>query len=669
MLCTEDVIEDNIHDNAGSGVEETAKTFASLSALLELQQSLSCSNLAEPTAVVDMLDLYLTHAVTQTEQLFEAHLAVANRTGRVSIASNCETTSCLSTVLLPSESIADGMLLLIRFLQKLVLEIYVLFFQPLQTNEEYSVQGLVYYQREVLRQEVARNLGTIINKPNNNASNSLSNADSNHVHDIVRVRKWLKTQLRKVTDRASVLLSSLASAAQVAQLQQQVYSACLAPNVLQQEVFAAISVHRVWRDACQALLLSSHAPAAATSLTVNDTLPTLQKTRSAHQMPSTTAAAPPSAPVDAIGEVELREINLLLWTRVFRVSFLHQVERLLQKACEEIFVDVQRALHGTLEQLGLRIVYSSKTARSQQQSSEGIGTGLHSSPRLTIVPIARSHLHRDAEAVKHLTEHLVHQPISSAQIYLLAERIRYRLDTQLLTLLDEVITPVQLSEKHAGHSTKTTSGSASSSTSSSGLSGQALMEALQANCCRLLGQLSSLLRQVAERCRRLLQEEGVYAPAKLFGLPVDGKQGGSTRDKSPLVKTLQRHFLYNSGNKGSQHHQTSANSGNWLPATRPESELTKQSALSALLLIGRLAWLLRVHQHSQLTRSSLLSSSSGPHQNSSNLTTSVNRVSEEQCRSAFEISDTDGDGVIHLAEAVDVRTSLLMVSLSLWLVW
>lgn len=81
MLCTEDVIEDNIHDNAGSSVEEKAKTFASLSALLELQQSLSSSNSAEPTAVVDMLDLYLTHAVTQTEQLFEAHLAVANRTG------------------------------------------------------------------------------------------------------------------------------------------------------------------------------------------------------------------------------------------------------------------------------------------------------------------------------------------------------------------------------------------------------------------------------------------------------------------------------------------------------------------------------------------------------------------------------------------------------------
>ena len=107
--------------------------------------------------------------------------------------------------------------------------------------------------------------------------------------------------------------------------------------------------------------------------------------------------------------------------------------------------------------------------------------------------------------------------------------------------------------------------------------------------------------------------------------------------------------------------------------------------LSGLLLVGRLAWLLKIRGRfvEEALSPSLTGSTAGvgvgigagnpsahtahDHSNGSHLSAAVNNynsaaannhnsglyISEDQMRSAFEIADTNGDGVLTYAEAID----------------
>ena len=101
--------------------------------------------------------------------------------------------------------------------------------------------------------------------------------------------------------------------------------------------------------------------------------------------------------------------------------------------------------------------------------------------------------------------------------------------------------------------------------------------------------------------------------------------------------------------------------------------------LSGLLLVGRLAWLLKIRGRfvEEALSPSLTGNTTGAgagtgagtgvgatanqdHTNSGHHTTAVNNsnnsglyISEDQMRSAFEIADTNGDGVLTYAEAID----------------
>ena len=97
--------------------------------------------------------------------------------------------------------------------------------------------------------------------------------------------------------------------------------------------------------------------------------------------------------------------------------------------------------------------------------------------------------------------------------------------------------------------------------------------------------------------------------------------------------------------------------------------------LSGLLLVGRLAWLLKIRGRfvEEALSPSLTGNTTGAgagtgasatanqdHSNSGHHTAAVNNsnnsglyISEDQMRSAFEIADTNGDGVLTYAEAID----------------
>jgi hypothetical protein len=89
--------------------------------------------------------------------------------------------------------------------------------------------------------------------------------------------------------------------------------------------------------------------------------------------------------------------------------------------------------------------------------------------------------------------------------------------------------------------------------------------------------------------------------------------------------------------------------------------------LSGLLLVGRLAWLLKIRgRFVEEALSPSLTGSTTPsaqttqdNTNSGHLHAVANNhnsglyISEDQMRSAFEIADTNGDGVLTYAEAID----------------
>ena len=92
----------------------------------------------------------------------------------------------------------------------------------------------------------------------------------------------------------------------------------------------------------------------------------------------------------------------------------------------------------------------------------------------------------------------------------------------------------------------------------------------------------------------------------------------------------------------------------------PSDALEVSPLLSGILIIGRIAWLLKIRgrfieealvQFKSRASSSSLSNASDPIGGFS--ISSADMSSEEQLRSAFEIADTDGDGIVTNAEAVE----------------
>lgn len=188
-----------------------------------------------------------------------------------------------------------------------------------------------------------------------------------------------------------------------------------------------------------------------------------------------------------------------------------------------------------------------------------------------------------------------------------------------------------------------------SKNSHSALSSQALMRALQGNCCKLIGQILSLLRRICEACKSFLQGTGnlTWKDRSMKG---NNKAGSIIRKE--FAKILKDQF--SSGVRLT---------GN-LSSYADVSHFGDRVKLG-LLLIGRIAWLMKI-------RSNAISAAlSDTQSNSSNLGTSMvypngldtetsptDTISEDQFRSAFEIADTDGDGIVNRSEIFEALQAL-----------
>ena len=150
---------------------------------------------------------------------------------------------------------------------------------------------------------------------------------------------------------------------------------------------------------------------------------------------------------------------------------------------------------------------------------------------------------------------------------------------------------------------------------------QGLARALYVQCSQLVGHLAVLLRSIVTSLTTALETQARLALTreKNMGLLPRGNTTGGIASSGPL--------------------------------------------LSGLLLVGRLAWLLKIRGRfveealsPSLTGSTTPSTQATPdhtHNAAVNNNNSGLYISEDQMRSAFEIADTNGDGVLTYAEAID----------------
>ncbi len=475
--------------------------------------------------------------------------------------------------------VQEKITLLVSTIQRMVVDSHLLFFAKVDSQGSAGkvMNGIFQYH---VHQLIAR-FSVLFHKPSSKKEISnctyfelFTRQEEKEAMEIIK--KWFNEKIVRITEKCSSLLSSLTSAIQVAQLQQSTYALCnkfslpdlylsdtlkMFPSLVSNGPFST-PVQNCWHESCIELLHGKN---------------------SSQSMQYSSKEDSEKAPL----------LTSPLWSIVFRVSFLHQVERLLQESCDAILVSVKEQVISSLQSFGIQVF------------DKGYETKFD--------PLFRGNVN-----------------VASSATFFLAEKVRLIFDRSLAKLIDDVISPVQHSDQ-----------SQEIGASSCALSGMALMNVLKSNCSKLIGQLISFFRKLSEQLRVILQSSRSLSCEKseLFKLLDSPLTGVSSKLRGKM-----RDLLH------------SFHSNNPLDGKSERSVQQSKAALASVLFIGRVAWLLKCRCDS--IKHAFRTNKAKPATNSNYGGDAHRRlvsVTEEQFRSAFEIADTDGDGVVDQSEVVEVR--------------
>jgi hypothetical protein len=317
------------------------------------------------------------------------------------------------------------------------------------------------------------------------------------------------------------------------------------------------------------------------------------------------------------------EAHTYLWSIAFMNSFMHQVERLLRRSCEDVLRRVRQDVLDALFELGIDVdpttlavkhvlAVASKSSSIAPDGQNGDGSVAGSGG-----PLANS-------------------VASSATLFRKAESIRVALEDEVINLLNEIIIPVK--EKDAGQK----DGNKNEQDSNDPMSSSALSRALYVQCSQLLAQMLISLRVLAVSVSKHVHGQTVTLSHQTVETGVkysprfDGSNVFSACGTSGAANFSPKH----GGTKASSHHATAA------------------PLLSGLLLIGRVCWLLKIK--GRFVEDALMLGDTSANSVSSQR---YDLCSEDQFISACEIADTDGDGVLTYTEAVEVN---IQASFPVW---
>lgn len=535
-----------------------------------------------------------------------------------------------------------GMIELVYLLQATIMELYILFFMPLSISSDfkgiddenddeieeeddvkknkqqklyYQFTGLVhFYEFYTLVKFNLKimNDTTLTSLPLNDFKilyNEHKLCRETHLFNeklltflpkkLIEIQSWLQNKLKISTEKSSKVLQTLKNALQVANLQQKIYQNCLNLTKLTANFSSKIlknqlnyeGINSIWINSCR--LFFTQSTIESRSILSGEGLHQIKQIKGSDNY------------------------RLLLWSTVFRISFLRQVERLLESSCEDILYNVSTLLLESLYSLG--IVYE----------GEGVNS-LHTQTNLQF------NLHPTL-GLKNSTTQPIGSFINSSQIFLASEKIRGFFEQSLSKLVQNVIFPIKESEKKFNELQE--------SNSNETLSSNALLQTLKIYTSKLVGQFISLLRRIVDSLTSTLFNSQVN-----YLYFFNSLQNSSCFPPSLKSIITTNYSLYLT--RASQQSQLS------LPNT---SNHLLPNIHSALILLGRLSWSLKCH--CDATSKALDPFRDTIQTNTpENIPTNNfnNIISEEQFRSAFEIADADGDGIIINDEVTEALQALLL---------
>lgn len=570
------------------------------------------------------------------------------------------------------EVLLRGLTSLVTILQEVTMDLYLLFFVAIPGTAAGGVaaaaeeegSGLIdHFVREIIQGSVAALQlycdSVRSNSSDKSASKELSfdittylaflqnSTPAVSVRD--RVNEWLSTTLRKVTERCKGVLASITNASDVAMLQQRVWRTCTtitssaavtvgatavasdAPHAKQQrersdslkvvvpsadvataagggavsaDPFHASQYHysqSVWDTACHELLLPA-----------NGALHHSHSRRGGAKHRGKAALTPKASS----GQLNQQQHSNILYSTVFRISFMHQVERLLSSSCADILAAVKRTLVQALHMEGVTVDPTTFAVKS-----------IACPPGVTSGP----------------------DSISSVRIFNVAEFIRRELE-HLLTVLylnsngsHLLSSSAALEDSHAAPSGSAAGGG----TDDDPHAAATLTKVLHGHCSQLVGQLMIVLRTIGESCRDALLTRGaLMSTSEWNGLFVAIKDAKSGKQQTLISKELQSLLKgYCTNPNMTMAHSQAQNKS----STAAASQFDSTPLLSSMLLVGRVAWLLKIRGQFLETSLRPLPTKKGAVPDSG-----LTQNSEDQFRSAFEIADTNGDGVINYSESIEV---------------
>lgn len=516
----------------------------------------------------------------------------------------------LKRELSPSSAHTDhetGLEALVKKLQHAIVDLYLLFCKPFSIAQGAVVHGLVHYFMVQLMVQVNNQFVDPIvdsNHPPEAILRAVEDSDHPSTREVAKdIKEYLHKTFAYITDQCQLVLQSISNALQVATLQHVIYHA---------------STNMLYRRSGMTGLVSP--PALPSKVTVGSFVLEYGQEifmEASYELLSSKVVKHKRVISEAVGQTVhsnaiQHDAHSLLWNKVFYILFLNIVETLLCKACEDIWIQAVHLLADILRGMGLQVSLQTHTAATSSGSRSALG-----STKATLL-------------VESLTATGSVEALSSAQIYTKAEYLSSFVDHAVAKLLEDVIKPVHRSAEDADSPTA--------------LSLSSLNKALRLYCSKLCGQLLCTLRMVAQHLQAVLHSISFSQGALLSEAHAKGKL---LRAK---LKACERPELEAQAAAYREHFRSRAAS----QPNHPNPQQCAQLVANGLLLMGRLAWTMKHRCNALFTA---LQSSETPAPPSKSTAAAGNFISLEQLKSAFEIADTNGDGVLERDEALEVSLS------------
>ena len=302
----------------------------------------------------------------------------------------------------------------VLMLQQTILDVHSLFFRPVTLsdpalNSTLTVPGLVIQKQLEFINDIDRAFSPLLQNSSSKNKGGLGFdctaflADDKACSPPLEIRKifdqWLVKAVQRVGERARAALEAMDSATEVARLQQRVWLCCTtvttggSADVTASGLLSSVTGYTQsnWEESCVELLV-------------------VKRRRTSTQDSNSAATS-------------------LLWSRVFRLPFMLQVERLLRESCMGVLRRAKGLLLQALFQEG--VIIDSVTLSASLVPSVGRGGS-----------VASSSPSSSSSSVMELDYSYTSLCAPSPRIFRKAESVRCLLQDELSDLLQDIIVPV-----------------------------------------------------------------------------------------------------------------------------------------------------------------------------------------------------------------------------------